>query len=154
MRRLLILTALTLTFATNTFSQTKKETTKQGGKDEQAVLQVLQQWIDALQRNDVAAIERIVADDYIITTAEGFVLNKEQDTEPLKSGEVTFKSATTEDVKVRIFGETAVVTGIARFKGIYRTKPFTTNERFTDVYVKRRQGWQPVAAHSTALRAQ
>ena len=152
MRRVLILAALTLTFAANTNSQTKKETPQHGNKDEQAVLQALHQWVDALQRNDVAAVERIVADDYIITTAEGTVLNKEQDTAPLKSGEVKFETAATEDVKVRIFGKTAVVTGIGRFKGTYKGRPFTVNERFTDVYVKRRDRWQPVAAHSTALR--
>lgn len=156
MRQVLILVALTLTFATSTLCQTKRESpaARPGSKDEQAVLQALHQWVDALRRNDTAAVEQIVADDYLITTAEGTVLNKEQDTAPLKSGEVKFESAATEDVKVRVFGKTAIVTGIGRFKGTYKGRPFTVNERFTDVYVKRRDRWQPVAAHSTALRAQ
>jgi ketosteroid isomerase-like protein len=153
MRRIPILMALALALAGNSFSQTKKEpVSPRRSKDEQAVLQTLHQWVDALQRNDTAAVERIVADDYLNTTAEGSVLNKEQDTASLKSGDVKFESAATEDVKVRLFGKTAVVTGIGRFKGTYKGRPFTVNERFTDVYVKRHDRWQPVAAHSTALQ--
>ena len=121
--------------------------------DADAVRAALKAWLDALARNDVAAVERIIADDYVITAgAEGKVMNKLQDLEPLHSGKVKFESAEATDVNVRIFENTAVVTGIGVFKvvGI----PTTFRERFTDVYVKRKGRWQPVASHTTPVKAQ
>jgi uncharacterized protein (TIGR02246 family) len=117
-------------------------------KEEQAVRDVLRRWIDALAKNDLATISSIIADDYIITTSDGKVLDKEQDLAPLKSGDVKFDSAAVEEVKVRIYGDSAVVTGIEIFKVSVKGRSFDVRERFTDVYVKRNGTWRPVAAHS------
>jgi ketosteroid isomerase-like protein len=115
------------------------------------VIKVLREWLGALARNDLAAVERIVADDYVITAAEGVVLNKEQDLAPLRSGTTKFDSASAEDVNVRVFGSTAIVTGIAAFSVRVRGKTLDLRERFTDVYVKRKGRWQPVSSHTTPL---
>ena len=120
-------------------------------KDQQAVIKVLREWLGALARNDLAAVERIVADDYVITASPGVVLNKDQDLAPLRSGDTKFDSASAEDVNVRVFGSTAIVTGIAAFSVPIRGKAFDLRERFTDVYVKRKGRWQPVSSHTTPL---
>ena len=121
--------------------------------DADAVRTVLKAWLDALARNDVTAVERIIADDYVITAgAEGKVMDKKEDLEPLHSGKVKFESAEATDVNLRVFGNTAVVTGIGVFKVTGVPTPF--RERFTDVYVKRKGRWQPVASHTTPVKAQ
>ncbi|MBC7930233.1 MAG: nuclear transport factor 2 family protein [Rubrivivax sp.] len=122
-----------------------------GSRDQQAVIKILRDWLGALARNDLAAVERIIADDYVITAAEGVVLNKERDLAPLRSGDTKFDSASAEDVNVRVFGHTAIVTGIAAFSVRVRGKAFDLRERFTDVYVKRKGRWQPVSSHTTPL---
>jgi ketosteroid isomerase-like protein len=119
--------------------------------EEQAVRAALDEWIGALARNDVAAVERLVADDYVITAGgEGKVMGKKEDLEVLHSGRVKFESAEASDVNVRVFGQTAVVTGVASFKVV--GLPAVIQERFTDVYVKRKGRWQPVASHTTPIR--
>ena len=119
--------------------------------DEAAVRAALNEWIAALARNDVGAVERLVADDYVITAGgEGKVMNKTEDLEPLHSGKVKFETAEASDVKVRVFGKTAIVTGIASFKVVGFAN--VLRERFTDVYVKRHGRWQPVSSHTTPLK--
>lgn len=119
-------------------------------KAEREVRQVLEQWLDALRRGDTAALERIIADDYQITISDGRVLNRTEDLEPLRAG-MKFVSATTEDVRIRVFKDTAIVTGKGIFKISFNGKEFDVSERFTDVYAKRKGNWQPVASHSTSL---
>lgn len=120
-------------------------------KEQREVLAVLNDWVEALKQNDLAKLNYIVGDDYLITTSEGTILNKEQDLLPVKTGDVKFESVATEDVNVRIYGKTAIVTGIGIFHVQYKNKPLDVRERFTDVYVKRNGRWQPVASHATSL---
>ncbi|MBV9959217.1 MAG: nuclear transport factor 2 family protein [Acidobacteria bacterium] len=121
-------------------------------KEQREVLAVLNDWVDALTKNDLGRLERIVGDDYLITTSENTILNKEQDLSPIKTGDVKFQTVSTQDVNIRVFGKTAIVTGIGLFKGTYKARPFDIRERFTDVYVKRGRRWQPVASHATRLQ--
>jgi ketosteroid isomerase-like protein len=66
---------------------------------------------------------------------------------------VTFDSAEATDVVIRIFGDTAVVTGLAKFDIRVKERASSIQERFTDVYVKLNGRWQPVASHSTPIKA-
>ena len=150
MKRLLIIFVLTIAGSAGASGQTSAAATREMSKAEREVRQVLSDWIDALKRNDVAALERIVAEDYLITVSDGRVLNREQDLEPLRNG-VKFESAAAEDVRVRVFKETAIVTCVGVFKVRVKDKDYDVRERFTDIYVKRKGRWQPVASHSTSL---
>jgi len=119
---------------------------------EQEVRAVLDEWLDALEHGDLARLERIIAPDYRITaSAEARVMDRTQDLAPIASGNLKFESAEVSEVDVRVFGNTAVVTGVGKFSVVMKGKPFTVEERFTDVYVKRKGRWQPVASHSTPL---
>jgi uncharacterized protein (TIGR02246 family) len=122
-------------------------------RDEQAVRAVLQEWLSALERADMKSLERIIAEDYRITVADGRVLNREQDLEPIRTGKLRFKSAKVEDVDVRFIGDdAAVVTGRGTYEVVSGNRTITVRERFTDVYAERKGRWQPVASHSTPLR--
>jgi glyoxylase-like metal-dependent hydrolase (beta-lactamase superfamily II) len=123
----------------------------QPSADEIAIRRVLEEWLDALRRADTAALQRIIPEDYSITVEDGRVLNRDQDLAPIKSGRLRFQSMKTDSVRVRIFGDAAVVTGIGSYSAIVGTKMSAFRERFTDVYVKRGGKWQPVASHSTPL---
>jgi uncharacterized protein (TIGR02246 family) len=118
--------------------------------DERDIRQVLADWLTALQRGDLAALERIIAEDYIITVG-GRQLDRDEDLEPIRAGKLHFASATTDSVRVRVFGIAAVVTGIGAYRISMGEKSADVRERFTDVYVKRGGRWQPVASHSTPL---
>lgn len=120
-------------------------------KDEIAVRKALQTWIDALTHNDIKALEKIVDKAYVTTTADGKVLSRDEDLAWVKSGDMQFESITTEDLKVKVFGPTAIVTGVGVFKVKYKGTPIESRERFTDVYQKQSGEWHPIASHSTSL---
>jgi uncharacterized protein (TIGR02246 family) len=122
----------------------------QNSADEKAVTQLVHEWLDALVKNDLDALDRIIADDYVITNSDGSVLGKQQELEPFKAG-LKFESATVEDLKVRVYGDTAVVTGAGTFKGNFKGRAFAVQERFTDVWVKRDGRWQAVASQESSL---
>lgn len=115
---------------------------------------VLDQWLSALAKNDFTTVQRIVADDYVITAGgEGKVMDKTEDLAPLQSGEVKFTSAEASDVDIRIFGDTAIVTGLGRYVVVMPDgKSAEFRERFTDVYARRKGRWQPVASHTTPVK--
>ena len=143
-KRLLIITLSAVLFSNLALAEAA-----QNSADEKAVTQLVHEWLDALVKGDLDALDRIVADDYIITNSDGSVLGK-QNLDPL----IKFESATVEDLKVRLYGETAVVTGTAAFKGSFNGRPFNSRERFTDVWLKRGGKWQVVASQQSTLPKQ
>jgi ketosteroid isomerase-like protein len=64
-----------------------------------------------------------------------------------------YESAVEEDLKVSVYGDAAVATGIWRAKGTEKGKPFEEVERFTDTYVKTGGQWKCVASHSSTMKA-
>jgi ketosteroid isomerase-like protein len=109
-------------------------------------------WVAALQRGDVAAIEEILAPDFINTAANGKVLPRTEELAPVRAGTVKFTKAELDDLRVRVFGDVAVATGIGIFEGSFGDRGFSGRERFTDVWVQRSGRWQVVASHNSLLR--
>ncbi|HUQ98941.1 MAG TPA: nuclear transport factor 2 family protein [Gemmatimonadaceae bacterium] len=138
-------------FAVNCSQATTLPSRASLSRDEEDVRHVLADWLGALERNDLKALEEIIAPDYTIT-AEGRVMNRTQDLDVVRTGRVKFQSATSDSVRVRIFGDAAVVTGIGAYAVLLDGKPLRIRERFTDVYARRRGKWEPVASHTTPLR--
>ena len=140
MKKLIIL-ALTLLFGISvTDSQTKSIRANQDTKAEQELRKLEREWLDA----DVAGIERIEADDFTITYGDGSVRDKAQYVEMAKRGTKDPNvSQWTEDSKVRIYGDTAIITG----RYLYKNREMVSESRYTDTYIKRNGRWQVVASH-------
>jgi ketosteroid isomerase-like protein len=120
---------------------------------EQQVMKAGHAYNEMLKRNDVAAMERILADEYMYTSSEGTVTNKAQEIERHKSGRIKFEIAETTDQKVRITGNgSAVETATFRVKGTNDGKAFDETERYTTVWVWRGGRWQIVADHTSAVK--
>ena len=118
---------------------------------EQAVTKLENERVQSLQRSDTAFIERVYADDYVVTAANGVVRTKAQVVADFKSGVQKSESITNDDVKVRVHGDTAVVTGRTTQKGEYKGQPSISPVLFTRVYVRRGGQWQLVANHSSSI---
>jgi ketosteroid isomerase-like protein len=119
---------------------------------EEALIQLENERSPALVKGDTAFIERVYADDYIVTGANGVVRDKAAVIADMKSGAQTFESMTNDVAKVRVYGDTAVVTGRATQKGQYKGQPSPTPTAFTRVYVRRNGQWQLVANASAATQ--
>jgi ketosteroid isomerase-like protein len=116
---------------------------------ESQLLKLEREWLDAYLNRDVAAMERIEADEFTITHGNGQVLSKAQEIANLKSAgpKDPAEAFSTEEVKVRIYGDAAVLTGIVVMKNARGTQ----RSRYTDVYIKRDGRWQVAASHLTSL---
>jgi ketosteroid isomerase-like protein len=107
-----------------------------------------QQRIDAGLRKDVAALEATTADDYLQIDMAGNVRDKTTQMKRIASSEVKMESNTLDDMVVRVYGETAVVTGRATAVGTIRGEPYP-RIRYTRVYVKQGTAWKVVLYQQT-----
>jgi len=122
-------------------------------KDETELLRLQREWLDAYQKHDADAIERIEADDFTLTEGDGKVTTKAEDVASIRNAKPPQPddSFDVEDVKVRLYGDTAILMGRVILK--YRNKGQMVVERYryTDTYLKRRGRWQVVASQLTRL---
>jgi ketosteroid isomerase-like protein len=117
---------------------------------EKTLIQMENDWTKAAVANDTAALGKILADDWVGQGPTG-VGTKAEVLADMKSGDFKVSSATMGEVKVRIFGDVAVVTGSNDEKSSYKGKDTSGHYIWTDVFVKRSGKWQAVASQSTLL---
>ena len=118
---------------------------------EQSIRQLESGRVRALLGGDTAFIERNYADDYMTTGANGLVRNRSEVIADMKSGAIKWDSMTHDDVKLRVYGNTVIVTGLDIGKGVDRGQDSSGQRRFTRVWVKQSGRWQLVANHTTRV---
>ena len=112
-----------------------------------------QVWNDAYVHSNIEPLEQLLADDLIVTMTDMAVLTKAQSIGLLRSGRLRFPRYETSEIRIRVYGDAAVVT-----VRLQRTRTVEGNNvdddwRFTKVYVRRAGKWQVVAWHaSTSAR--
>jgi hypothetical protein len=115
---------------------------------EQAIIKLEQTVSDAQLKKDRATLERLMADDYLYIHSNGTITNKAQEIAESMSSEVQWKDAEFADVKVRIFGDVAVLTARETLQGA--AKGYVTGpRRITDIFVKRSGRWSWVGGQAT-----
>ena len=118
---------------------------------EEELLKLEEAFGEAIVKNDLEGIGRLVADDWIIIDPNGEIVDRTRFFEVIKSGALTHDIMESEDFRVRAYGDSAVVTGVTRTKGKFMGQEFSTRERATDVFVRREGRWQCVLTHLTRL---
>jgi len=99
-----------------------------------------------------AILEKSLADDYTRILNNGAVGGKAQSLDNLRTGKTRYESFEYSDLKIRIYGKTAVVTAIVKTTGAtYGMATSPTGVRWTQILVKRNGKWQPVLTQSTRL---
>jgi len=126
----------------------------QKGNDEQAVRQLLDELYAALGRNDVAAVDRIYADDYTLVNESGVLTTKAPRLAAIRSGEMKFESASYDEANIRIYGNTAVATYRVMIKGQFKGQEIGGQLRVTSTLVKMKGRWQLVATQATRIGGQ
>jgi ketosteroid isomerase-like protein len=150
MKRILVVTML-VAASSIVFSQPTHGSANQKGTDEQAIRQLLNEISVALGRGDTAALDRIYADDYTLVNESGVVTTKAPRLAAIKSGELKYESVTFDEVNVRMYGNTAVVTYRVTSKGQFKGQDIGGQFRATSTYVKIKGRWQLVAAQVTRI---
>ena len=117
---------------------------------EQVLRQMDGHWVEALVRADGAGLDRIMADDFFFAyPMEGD--DKAQFIDDVISGEVKVEFLTTENVAVRIFGNTAVLTGRDLAKWFYKGRDFSGHYKIMRVYSLRDDRWQLVSVQACPM---
>jgi ketosteroid isomerase-like protein len=125
---------------------------QQAGGTEKAVVALEQQWLQGQKTNNPDLVAPLLADKILVTEADGKVLDKDGTLAVYKK--TKWDSAEYADVRVTVFGDTAIATGGFKGKGTDATgKPFDVNERWTDTWIKMPGGkWQCVASHASPVK--
>lgn len=110
-------------------------------------------WDKAIVRKDRAAIEANMADDFRQIDGDGDVADKAAFVRDLVSDDLRIHPYTVEDFEVRIYGDTALLSGRTRMTGEFKGKPFTSHYRYLDVYVRRGGQWRIVSVQITRLKS-
>ncbi|MCU1295208.1 MAG: hypothetical protein JWP08_4058 [Bryobacterales bacterium] len=103
--------------------------------------------IQAQIHADAAALDRIYAADFIGIGPSGRMRTKPQVISDFTSGDLKFQSITTDDIQVRVYGNTAVETGRSIMDGQDKGRTVPRDTRFTRVWVKQQGRWRLVANH-------
>jgi ketosteroid isomerase-like protein len=119
---------------------------------EDEIKKLEQDWAQATMKEGAAAADRYEADDIVATDPGGRVTDKTQDKNDLSSGDLKFQSMELSDLKVAVYGNTAVATGANTLKGTYKGQDLSGKYRFTDTWVKRNGKWQVVASQATKVQ--
>jgi len=116
---------------------------------EKEIRLVEQQRVDALLKGDGEALKRIWADDYSLITYRGDLRNRSHRLEAIRLGTIKMEAITNHIVDLRIYGDTALVHGIAFRKFTEKGRKVEGTFRFSRVWVKHDGRWQLSHAHFT-----
>jgi ketosteroid isomerase-like protein len=110
-----------------------------------------EQWRAATLSNDVAAIDRMLADDYVGIGPDGTIASKADEMAARRDGQRKLTQIDVLERKVRIYGTTAVVTSRAIVTGVYDTMPLTGEFRYTRVYNLSHGQWRIVSFEASPI---
>jgi ketosteroid isomerase-like protein len=108
-------------------------------------------WLTAYKTRDVAALDRVLADDFQGIYPGGSVLTKADVLKLAANPERAVSSIAWENLQIKVFGDVALVTAQVRMAGTNAGKPFTGANDYADVYVKRSGTWRAISAHVVRL---
>jgi len=145
-RTLICAILLTLAFSSLVGGQEIAKSTGAQAGVEQQLKQMEDDWQKATRTKDVASLKRIIADDWVATDDKGKMLNREQYISQTTSNTDVVQSNENTDMQVRVYGNTAVVTGGLTEKGTRNGTAYVDTYRWTDVFVKSGGHWQAVVS--------
>lgn len=128
-----------------------KETPKKKTGTSQALIDLENQWVDALTKSDTAKLDAIFADSYVDTDEHSQRSDKQGVLAVLKSGDLKMASIKLSEMRVYDYCDAAIVTGSAAQAGSFKGEPVTPRIIFTDTFIRQNGKWKAVASHRSAV---
>jgi ketosteroid isomerase-like protein len=116
---------------------------------ELAIIQLEKDWVQAALKKDAGAMDRIIADDWVGIAFNGTTLTKADVLNDLKSGATASQTIELGPLKVRVYGDTAIVNGSSTEKSTWQGKDSSGHYVLVDVFVNRKGRWQVVSSQVT-----
>lgn len=124
---------------------------KEMGGTEEAVAALEQKWVDAAKASDPDMLAPLLAFNFVDTDSNGKMVGKTETLAHIKVQK--WETNQISDVKVTVYGKTAIATGVWVGKGTDENgKAVDTRERWTDTWIKLVGKWQCVASHSSTIK--
>ena len=120
--------------------------------DERELTQLVNDLNAAIVKPDMDFLEKVLDQDYMHYRPHGNVENRAQYLEDRKNGTVDFDSLVADDIKVRIYGDTAIVTYRSTAKGKDQDGAIDEQRRWTRVFVRKNGQWKLVHAQGTTIK--
>ena len=125
---------------------------QQADPREARILVLERLWNEAQVNRDSAALNALVAERFVNTEYDGEISDKTKFLADIKDPLFKPSSASIQDMKVTLYGDTAIVIGNYHTKGTYQGKPYDHFGRFTDTWVLDNGKWQCVASHTSLVK--
>jgi hypothetical protein len=114
--------------------------------------EVDQRFFSALIRSDLAALDRILTNDFVLVDViRGSEVSKSILLSVIQSGQLRFETITPSDVRVRLYDRTAIITGRTQMHGWFGDAPFAVQSRYTHVYIQHQVQWCLASAQGTPI---
>jgi ketosteroid isomerase-like protein len=122
-------------------------TPQQKSESTSKILALENKWNEAYKQGDVATMNSLLADDFIITVEDGTTFSKAGYIAHSADSDNRVLISEMSDLKVRMHGNAAVVTGAYHEKGTSKGKPYEYHDRLTDMWMMIDRRWQVIASH-------
>lgn len=119
----------------------------QDSSDSAAIRALELKLLDCYKHHEVEVFASVLDDDFVITFEDGSTYSKTGYLAYSTSALTRVETVEIPEMKIRLHGETAVVTGVYHEKGIDSQKSYDYHDRFTDVWMKKSGKWRLIAAH-------
>jgi ketosteroid isomerase-like protein len=151
MKRLFLVAALTALAAASATAQVKRTKTAQPGGAEQVLMRIERELARASVKLDPAPYDRYWADDFSGIDAAGGFYTKAEHRAALTGGKLKFDSLDVDEMRVRVFGQAAVLTSRRTVRGRYGEQDISADNRVTSVFIRRAGRWQKIAEHTSRI---
>lgn len=115
------------------------------------VLAAEKRWNEVYKQSNIAELNSLLADDFIITVEDGSTFSKSGYIAHSGNSTVRVEVSDMSDLQVRRHGNTAVVTGAYHEKGMDKGKPYEYFDRLTDVWMNTHGAWRLIASHYSSV---
>lgn len=147
MKYLLIAILFVCMTATAVQSQSRRRPSAQTNPEVE-LKKLEREWFDAIGKKDVIKLQGMIAHDFVATGVDGAVLTRDQLLAQLKSNATATNAVESREFRLRLYGQTAVINGVAAYE---RDGRALGDCRHTGIWVKRQGRWQAVSWQTTQL---
>ena len=158
MKKVILLIALVNLMALVALGQTTDRRTSKDKSIEEEIKRLTASEVDLLVRGDMAALERLYPDDFVVTNPFNQFINKQKVLERIRTNIIKYKSYEKQIEYLRVYGNTVLAVGsetvVPTADADRPDAGQTVRRRFTEVWVKRKGEWQRVARHASNIMPQ